>query len=225
MDDEFEKPEPKISLVVGIFGLLICIVLDALSFIPFVADIEEAPAILVLILSAVFGLGGPIIAIQVVTDILKAIPGVQELPLWTPTWLFVWWLENSNSKVAQLGQQAIDTAAVAEGDIEELGEESAAIEEETAAAAANVQESTEITADRQMMTGEEPSAAQQSSTESEEAESEGKNQDKRNDIELGSEVSPDEEAANQDFGAPEASYGSNDEGDEDEDEDDFQQAA
>lgn len=217
MDDEIQKPEPKISLVVGIFGLIVCIIMDALSFIPGVGDIEDAPAIVVLILSAVFGAGSAVIGIQVAVDILKAIPVVQGLPLWTPAWLFIWWLENSNSRIAQVGQQALADAAIAEGDVEELGEAGAEAAEgaeaatEAGEAGATTTQSGEATATGKGKPSEEAGEETEEGENPDEAD-----KDKDGDIELGDEVDPEEQAQGQDFDLPDNMEAQDDDAEEDE---------
>jgi len=76
----YESPEPKIGIVVGILGTICAAILDILSFIPFVGDIEEIPAGAGLVLMLIFGAGSPVVIAFGIAMILKAFPGTQELP-------------------------------------------------------------------------------------------------------------------------------------------------
>ncbi len=210
-----EKSEPKISLVVGVFGLVICIIMDVLSFIPGVADIEEAPALLVLVVSTIFGLGGPIIGIQVVVDFLKAFPVIQALPLWTPAWLIIWWIENSDSQIGKIAQTAIDAAAALEGDVEgvEVAGAAAANEAEEAEKLASEAQTAETAGNVERAEGSPNKRPSQknnaksnnsntSDGSSDDDEDEDQQPQNNGNILIGSEISPDDEAADQDFDLP-----------------------
>ena len=212
-----EQGEPKISLVVGVFGLVICIIMDVLSFLPGVADIEEAPALLVLVVSTIFGLGGPIIGIQIVVDSLKAFPVIQALPLWTPAWLVIWWIGSSDSQIAKMAQTAIDTAAVLEGDVEgaEGAGAAAANEAEEAGKLASEAQSAETAGNLERAEGspnkrpsqEKSAKSNNSNTSGGGSDSDDDDEDQQpqnnDDILIGSEISPDKEADDQDFDLPE----------------------
>jgi hypothetical protein len=117
MDEEqdVQQPEPKISFVVGLLGLIIALFFDALSLIPFVGDIEEAPAAVIFILNIISGMGTTVLATQGIAMVLKAIPLLQELPLWTVAWVATWYLENHPSKLTSALETVASVAAVAEG--------------------------------------------------------------------------------------------------------------
>lgn len=220
MDEQTQQPEPKISIVVGVLGTIVCLIADAISFIPIAADVEEAPMIVVLFLSVVFKLGGASIGVQVVVDIIKAIPGMQELPLWTPAWLFIWWLENSNSKIAEVGQMALTVAAVAEGDVEEVEE----IEEETAEAAESQEVESMAQSEQAAASAEgvgaesgaeEGGQGQADRDENEEPDSRNKKRDGKDEMAQGDEISPEEQARGKDFDTPNPSFSQEDDEQED----------
>jgi hypothetical protein len=48
----------------------------------------------------IFGAGSPVVIAFGIAMILKAFPGTQELPAWTPAWLFTWYIENHPSRGA-----------------------------------------------------------------------------------------------------------------------------
>jgi hypothetical protein len=126
---ETEGPQPKISLGVGIIGTIIAILFDILSFIPIAGDIEEVPIGVILLLNFIGGVGNTVLLVQGIVMVAKVIPGVQELPLWTPAWLFMWYLENHPS--------SLTTAVETIGNIENFGESAeVAMAEETQLASA-----------------------------------------------------------------------------------------
>jgi hypothetical protein len=115
MNDE-QQSEPKISLVIGVLGTLVAIILDVLSLIPFVGDIEEIPGGVVLVLDIIFGMGNVVLITQGLAMVLKAIPIVQALPVWTIAWIVTWYVENHRSKLTT----AVETVAeLGSGDIAE----------------------------------------------------------------------------------------------------------
>lgn len=146
MDDELEEDEERISFVLGVFGTLIFAVVDLISLIPFAGDIESIVSTIGIVLGFVSGgLGGAVMAVWSVVTIAKYIPIIQEIPLWTPGWLFVWYAMNHPSgasgkalKIAQTaasieeGAEATEAAAgAAEKGVEEATEEG--VEEATKA--------------------------------------------------------------------------------------------
>lgn len=119
MDEELEvqaaEPEEKISFVVGILGTIIAVTLDLLSLIPFVGDIEEVPAGVILFLNIISGMGTTVLAAQGTAMLLKAIPVVQELPLWTIAWGMTWYMENHPSRLTAAIETVGKLEALAEG--------------------------------------------------------------------------------------------------------------
>jgi len=141
MDEELQQPEPKIGIVSGIFGLLIAVALDIISLIPGGGDVEDIPMGIVFVLNWVFGgLGGALLAVQGLVMVLKAIPIVQELPLWTPAWCYTWYtLDHPSIASAALEKVGQAEAVVEGGEIGEAGalaEEAGAAEGAAASAAA-----------------------------------------------------------------------------------------
>ena len=138
MDDEgVQKPEPKISLVIGIFGVIACMVLDLISFlVPGAGDVEAVPSGIVFFLNLIFGVGGAALIVQGLVTIAKAIPLVQALPLWTPAWFYVWYSTNHPSKITE----KINKVAVAEEVLEGGGAEGAGAAGEAAEAAGEAAE-------------------------------------------------------------------------------------
>jgi hypothetical protein len=117
MDEEPQASEQKISLVVGILGTLTFLCFDAVSLIPGVGDLLDVPAGIIWFLNIISGMGAAVVITQGVVLIAKAIPGLQEFPLWTPSWLFTWWMENHPSRLTKV----VETAAqLSEGGAGEL---------------------------------------------------------------------------------------------------------
>jgi hypothetical protein len=85
MEDTREQPQPKsnISTTTWVLVFIVCVLFDLLSLIPFVGDIEDVPAGVILVLNLVLGVGAVILIVQGIVMVLKAIPVVQEFPLWT----------------------------------------------------------------------------------------------------------------------------------------------
>ncbi len=143
MDEDQAQPEPKISIVVGILGTTIAVFLDLLSLVPFVGDVEEIPAGMILIANVIFGMGSVVLITQGVVMLLKAIPVVQEFPLWTPAWLFIWFIENHPSELTSKVDRAAAIAGALEGEVggvEGAAAEGAATVAETAETAAQAAE-------------------------------------------------------------------------------------
>lgn len=115
MENESENAQPKIGIVVGILGLLACLAMDAASLIPGVGDVEEFPAGLVFVVQMVLKMPSSVLLAQGVAMILKAIPVIQELPLWTIAWIIAWIVSNLPGKLGKVAVQAIETAAEAKG--------------------------------------------------------------------------------------------------------------
>ena len=135
MDDELEEGEEKISVVLGVLGTLFFIVVDLVSLIPFVGDVESIISTLGMVVGFLSGgLGASVMAAWSVVTIAKYIPIVQELPLWTPTWLFVWYAMNHPSGVAGKALEVAQTASSVEQGIEAAGTGAKAAEEGAAAA-------------------------------------------------------------------------------------------
>lgn len=134
MDDEREEGEERISIVLGVFGLLFFLVLDLISLIPFVGDVESLISTLGVIIGFVSNVGSSIMATWSIVTVAKFIPGLQEAPLWTFGWIFVWYAENHPSGIAGKTLEVAQTATSIEQGVEAVGSGAKAIGEEAAAA-------------------------------------------------------------------------------------------
>lgn len=131
------EDEPRISMVVGVFATMFFLLVDAISLIPGVGDIESLLSTAGIVIGLVSNVGATIISTWSIVTVAKFIPGLQEVPLWTPAWWFVWYAENHPSSVANVALQTAQEAAAAE----EVT--AGALEEGGAAGAASVAEGTE----------------------------------------------------------------------------------
>src|ERR1700733_5389074 len=91
MDEEIQKPEPKISdveiILIGIFYLG----LDAIDFIPAAGDITDVIAAPMGFYYWMKGLNGTAF---IASEVIEAIPGAQEIPfVRTVTWAINIWLD------------------------------------------------------------------------------------------------------------------------------------
>ncbi|HVM77309.1 MAG TPA: hypothetical protein VMU07_04110 [Candidatus Paceibacterota bacterium] len=121
--DEAQAGQPKkMSLIVGILGLVTCVIMDILSLIPGVGDIEGVPGGMVFILSIIFKAGTVIVITDAVVTLLKLIPVVQEFPLWTLAWCFAWFAYNHPNRFTRRIEQAAEIAGVLEGNEEGIEE-------------------------------------------------------------------------------------------------------
>jgi len=95
MADASEQSQPEISTAMWVLVFVVCITFDILSFIPIVGDVEDVPVAVAFILNLSLGvfkskLGKAIAIVQGLVMVLKAIPIVQELPLWTIGAAIIW---------------------------------------------------------------------------------------------------------------------------------------
>jgi hypothetical protein len=85
MDDEPQKPEPKISLPIAIFIGIIMILCDCLELIPIAGDILDVVVGIPLDIYLFFS--GINMTYALIEQGIELIPFAQELPLWTVMWI------------------------------------------------------------------------------------------------------------------------------------------
>jgi hypothetical protein len=85
MDDEPQKPEPKISLPIALFIGIIMVLCDILEFIPIMGDILDI--VVGFPLDIYLWLSGINVTYALIEQAVEAIPVAQELPLWTAMWI------------------------------------------------------------------------------------------------------------------------------------------
>lgn len=102
LEDE-EEQEPPISLVVGLLATIVFIILDLVSLIPGVGDIEDIPGVLVFIVSFVSDVGATILTTQALVVVIKLFPISQEFPAWTLGWFVVWYSANHPKSLVSAG--------------------------------------------------------------------------------------------------------------------------
>jgi hypothetical protein len=142
-----EEAGHKISLVVGLLGEVVALVLDALAEIPFAGDLEEIPAGVAFILSWIGDLGPMALVAQGIAMAIRAIPGLQEIPLvWTAAWNVTWWMDAHPSKITAVIEKGATIAGAVEGGaggtegVSKAGETSTAAAVKTTEAAAGAGE-------------------------------------------------------------------------------------
>lgn len=138
MANNNEQPDSEISTPIGVLVMIVCVIFDILSLIPFVGDIEDIPGGIILVLNIAMGAGAFLCVTQGVVMTLKAIPFLQEVPLWTPAWAFVWFAKAHPSKITDKALQVATEASAVEGGgaAGEIGEAGAAAEGAAAGAEA-----------------------------------------------------------------------------------------
>jgi hypothetical protein len=122
-----EQSEPEISTVIWVLVFIVCIIFDILSLIPGVGDIEDIPGAVVFVLNLALGAGGVPLTIQGIVMVGKAIPGLQELPLWTGGASVAFAAEKISALKPAL-KVTQEVGAVEGGEIGEMGEAGAAAE-------------------------------------------------------------------------------------------------
>ena len=132
MDESAESvQEEKISVVIGVLGTIFFIIFDLLSLIPFVGDLEDILGAIIMVIGFVSDAGPVLLATQGIVMFVKAIPALQEIPAWTPAWLFIWYAENHPSAATSTVLKAAQTeAAMEEGGAESEGAEGLGAAEE-----------------------------------------------------------------------------------------------
>jgi hypothetical protein len=128
-----EQSEPEISITIWVLVFIVCILFDAASLIPGVGDIEDIPALIVVTLQFSLGffstkIGKAITVVQGGVILLKAIPIIQEFPLWTIGSVVALILEKipALKAVKQVAEEAGKLESG--GEVGELGELGAATE-------------------------------------------------------------------------------------------------
>ncbi len=220
-------PEPKISLVVGVLGVIIAIVLDVIGLIPFVDDVEELPAGMVLILSSIFGLSNVVLMVQAVAMVLKAIPIIQEVPFWTIAWCVTWYIEAHPSKLTAIAERAASVAGAVEGNVGGLEEAGAAGAAEAAGAAKTAAGAAAGTAAEAAVTAE-SGAAEAGEQSAERARQAKPREEIEHEMRSGEEIPPDERLKEELFNPSDVNFRQArdiEAGPEDEDEPDEEKAA
>lgn len=193
-----EKAEPKISLPEAILIGIFLGVLDLIDLIPFAGDITDMFAAPLLFYYVIKHINGVAYAASLILD---AIPVTQEFP----TRSLVWWgtVIFDHFAPKQLSQAVEKTGELGEGEALEGG--LAATEEEQITAqteelGTSKRSNNQRTEGQRTNNGREDDGSGDQN--GQEEESDGEN-DQNNDIMLGSEISPDEEAEQTDFNLPE----------------------
>ena len=110
-----DRGRVKIGLPIILFGFALAVTMDLIGLIPGADDIEEVPALASLAVQWIFGLSNVVLVMQAIVDVIKAIPLVQELPLWTIGWGGACWIQNSDSQLAKAVETAVTIEAKVEG--------------------------------------------------------------------------------------------------------------
>ncbi len=116
-DEEFdeEDSEGKISIVVGVLGTFVFAVLDLISIIPGVGDLEDIVGVLGFIVGLATNVGPMVSTTLGMVIIIKGIPGVQSaVPAWTIGWWAVWFATNHQNTATRLALKAAREAGSAE---------------------------------------------------------------------------------------------------------------
>jgi hypothetical protein len=126
-DFDEEGSEQKISIVIGVLGTFIFMVLDLISLIPGVGDLEDIPGVIGFIVGLVTNAGPAVSTTLGMVIVIKAIPGLQDIPAWTIGWWAVWFATNHQNPATRLALKAAEEASSAEhggvGGADGLGEE------------------------------------------------------------------------------------------------------
>jgi hypothetical protein len=119
---EDQKPQHQIDFMMGVMVLVVCIIADLLSLIPFVGDALDVIAAIVGVVSMIFGVSILNLLIQGLAMVDKFFPISQEFPAWTVGWIIIWIVDRvpGGQAVEKVGEEASNFEAG--GELGEVGE-------------------------------------------------------------------------------------------------------